>query len=239
MTYEFWIAAEKFLYNTLFTRLFILGPMVIILFSMLILMIGRKNKKSRYVFFTILLVFLVLGTSTLIQFNKYKILYDYEAHINYGIRNVKKIVFNWTGPGRDEKKIYEELYLVDNYRNLPFYKEELITQEVDFLGRDGDKFYFQDRDQISYRQLGKNLTIEEGIFTPIREGVRFHLIDSKFEDIGFKKESPSIYLLDYKIPKSMEDKNFQNPEGLKVVEQNKLTLGWITPTPGNKPSKPK
>lgn len=60
--------------------------------------------------------------------------------------------------------------------------------------------------------------------------VKFKLKDSRFKDIGFKEESTKPYLLNYKIPKSMENKRFENPKNIKVSEQEGFTLSWINPT---------
>lgn len=234
MNYEFWLEAEKFLYDTLFKHLIILGPMFILLINMLLFVKGSKKKNIKIIFSILLILFISFGTNTLLKFNKYKILYDYTPYINYGIRNNKRIMLGYDYPGHFEKAAYKDVYLVENFRNIPLYKEELLTEDVVFLGRDGDNFYFQDMDQISYRKLGKNLEIVKDISNPIREGAKFHLIDSKFQDIGFKEKSSSIYLLSYKIPESMASKKFENPENIEVVEQKEITLGWINPTRWNK-----
>ena len=234
MNYEFWVEAEKFLYDTLFIRLFILGLMFILLVNILLFIKGDRKKVTKIIFSILLILFISFGTNTLLKFNKYKILYDNTVHINYGIRDNKKIILGYDYPIFGQKGAYNNLYLVENFRNIPLYKEEIITEEVEFLGRDGDNFYFQDRDQISYRKLGKNLEIVKDISTPIREGVKFHLIDLRFQDIGFKEKSQGTYLLSYKIPESIASKKFENPENIKVVEQKEITLGWINPTLGNK-----
>lgn len=232
MTYDFWVAAENFLYNRFWTWIYLLGIIFIPLFTIFLYFI-EDRKRYRKIFWIPFSIFFILATRTYLYHEKYKVLYDYESHVNYGVRDVKKIIYNWEFPHEEIQENYEELYLVENYRKTTLYDEEIINEEVEFLGRDGNKFYFQDGSYISYRELGENLTVEEHISTPIREGIRFTLIDPQFKNIGFKKESPYTYLLNYKIPKSMENKKFENTEGLKIIEQEESTLDWINPTDNN------
>lgn len=230
MNFEFWIEAEKFLYDTFFIYLFILGPMSILLINILLFIKGNKKKTTKVIFSTLLLTFIIFSTNITINFNKYKVLYDYERYVNYGIRNNKKSILVYDYPTRHEKRAYNDLYLVDNFRKVNLYEEEIIVEEVEFLGRDGDNFYFKNEDEIIYRKSGDCLEITNNISNPIREGVRFYLIDSRFEDIGFKEKSPYPYLLVYKIPESMQNKKFENSGDIKIKEEKEFTLGWINPT---------
>lgn len=230
MTYEFWVEAENFLHVSFFINLLILGIMIIMITSRLSF-IGCKHGKTSNIFWSVVcMIFLMLSINTTLKFNKYKKLYDYDKYVNYGIRNNKRIIFVYETPNHVQRRFYKGLYLVDNFRGASIYDEEKINQDVEFLGRDGNKFYFQDGDYISYRELGDHLGIVDDISKPIREGVKFKLKDSRFKDIGFKEESTKPYLLNYKIPKSMENKRFENPKNIKVSEQEGFTLGWINPT---------
>ena len=121
------------------------------------------------------------------------------------------------------------MYSVDNFRNLGIYNEENIGEEVEFLGRDEDNFYFQHNDQIMYRKLGDHLEIVDDISNPIREGVKFYLIDSRFEDIGFSEKSPYTYLVNYKIPESDSNIRFENPDNLQTLLETEITSGWLNP----------
>lgn len=234
MSYEFWAEAEKFLYDSFIINILILGFVLIFIVNRA-LFIGSNNSKASNIFFTIVIIlFIGFGINTAIKYNKYKILYDYNRYVNYGIRNNKKIVLNYDYPQYFEKNLYMRLYLVDNFRKISIYDEEKLSEYVEFLGRDGDNFYFKDGDCIVYRKLGDCLKIVDDISKPTREGVRFHLKDSKFKNIGFKEKSPHVYLLNYKIPKNMENKKFETPKDIKVVEQGEFTSGWINPTSHNK-----
>ena len=225
---------DSFLINII-----ILG-FVLIYISARVFYIGGDNSKASNIFFFVMTAFFIgFGINTAVKYNKYKVLYDYNKYVNYGIRNNKKIVLNYDYPPSQEIYLYDKLYLVDNFRKTSIYDEEKINEYVEFLGRDGDNFYFKDDDRIVYRKLGDCLEIADDISKPTREGARFHLKDSRFKNIGFKEESRYVYLLNYKIPKNMENKKFENPKNIKVVEQGEFTLGWINPTPSNKLSPPK
>lgn len=239
MSYEFWVEAEKFLYDSFLINIIILGFMLIYICTRAFY-IGGDNSKASNIFFSIMIAFFVgFGINTAVKYNKYKVLYGYNKYVNYGIRNNKKIVLSYDYPPSQERNLYDRLYLVDNFRKTSIYDEEKISEYVEFLGTDGDNFYFKDGDRIVYRKLGDCLEIADDISKPTREGARFYLKDSRFKNIGFKEESHYVYLLNYKIPKNMENKKFENPKNIKVVEQGEFTLGWINPTPSNKLPPPK
>ena len=234
MSYEFWVEAEKFLYDSFLINIIILG-FVLIYISARVFYIGGDNSKASNIFFFVMTAFFIgFGINTAVKYNKYKVLYDYNKYVNYGIRNNKKIVLNYDYPPSQEIYLYDKLYLVDNFRKTSIYDEEKINEYVEFLGRDGDNFYFKDDDRIVYRKLGDCLEIADDISKPTREGVRFYLKDSRFKNIGFKEKSSRVYLLNYKIPKNMENKKFETPKDIKVVEQGEFTSGWVNPTPSNK-----
>lgn len=234
MSYEFWIEAEKYLYDSFFINLIILGFIFIFIVHRLSFIGDNNSKTSNIIFSIIIIFFIVFGINTASKFNKYKVLYDYDRHINYGIRNIKKTIGTYQYPGHIERRLYNDLYLIDSFRKVSIYDEEKIVEEVEFLGRDGDNFYFKEKFNITYRKLGNCLEIADDISNPIREGVRFNLKDPRFKDIGFKEKSPYPYLLSYKIPKGMGNKEFENPENTKIVEQGEFTSGWINPTWNNK-----
>lgn len=236
MNYEFWIEAEKFLYDKLFIYIVIMGALLILVLNMLSYIRGR-NKRNLRILFSIMVISLIgLGISTVINYNKYMVLYDYNVYVNPGIRNVDKGLLSYRMASHAERTSYNQLYLLNNFRKTSIYEEERVIQEVEFLGRDGDYFYFQDRDGISYRELGDYLEISDEVKKPIREGARFHIKDPRFLDIGFKEKSSDCYLLGYKIPKSMENKKFEAPENTEIKMQGKYTLGWMNPTFSNIPS---
>ncbi|MBU5436512.1 hypothetical protein KQI42_00750 [Tissierella sp. MSJ-40] len=234
MSYEFWIEAEKFLYDSFFINLIILGFVFIFIINRLSFIGYNNSKTSNIIFFVVIILFIVFSTNTIVKFNKYKILYEYDRYVNYGIRNNKRTIAVYKYPNGAEKDLYSRLYLVDSFRKVSLYDEEKTSEDVEFLGRDGDNFYFQEKNFISYRELGDYLEIVDNISTPIREGIRFYLKDSRFKDIGFKEKSSHPYLLNYKIPKNMENKKFENPENIKISRQGEFTSGWINPTFGNK-----
>ena len=239
VSYEFWVEAEKFLYDSFTINILILSFVFIYIFSRA-LFIGDNNSKASNIFFSIVVIlFIGFGINTAVKYNEYKILYDYSKYVNYGIRDNKKILLNYSYPQYIEKNLYDRLYLVDNFRKTSIYDEEKISEYVEFLGRDGDNFYFKDEDCIVYRKLGDCLEIVDDISKPTREGVRFHLKDLRFKNIGFKEKSSRVYLLNYKIPKNMENKKFETPKDIKVVEQGEFTSGWLNPTSSNKLSLPK
>jgi len=234
MSYEFWVEAEKFLYDSFTINILILGVVFIYIFNRALFIKGNNSKASN-IFFSIMIVFFIgFSINTAVKYNEYKILYDYSKYVNYGIRNNKKILLSYGYPQYVEKSLYDRLYLVDNFRKTSIYDEEKISEYVEFLGRDGDNFYFKDEDRIVYRKLGDCLEIADDISKPTREGVRFYLKDSRFKNIGFKEKSSRVYLLNYKIPKNMENKKFETPKDIKVVEQGEFTSGWVNPTPSNK-----
>lgn len=236
MSYEFWIEAEKFLYDSFFLRLIILGLVFIFIVNRLTF-IGHNNSKTSNIIFSIIIIFLIIfGVNTMAKFNKYKVLYSHNRYINYGVRNNKKAIFTYHYPDHWETSIYSKLYLVDNFRKAGIYEEEIVTEDVKFLGRDEDNFYFQDRDQIIYRELGDCLEIIDDISDPIREGIKFRLMDSRFKDIGFNEKSPYTYLLCYKIPKNESNKKFKNPENLQILLETETTSGWLNPLSSNTPS---
>ncbi|WMM24095.1 hypothetical protein RBU61_14345 [Tissierella sp. MB52-C2] len=229
MNYEFWVEAEKFLYDAFFLRLILLG-IVLTFIIIRLTFIGKENSKVSNIILSIFIAFFIIfGIDTTVKFNKYKELYNHNISVNYGIRNNRKTFFRYDYPGHWEKNIYSTLYLVDSFRSVGIYEEEILTQDVEFLGRDDDNFYFQDKDQIISRKLGDHLEIVDDISTPLREGVIFHLIDPRFENIGFKLKSPYTYLLNYKIPKSESNKKFENIENLKVAMESEVTSGWLNP----------
>lgn len=234
MSYEFWVEAEKFLYDSFFINLIILGFIFILIINRLSFIGDDNSKASNIIFSIVIIVFIAFSINTMAKFNKYKILYDYDKYVNYGIRNNKKTILTYKYPSRVEKNLYSELYLVDTFRNLGIYDEEKISEDVEFLGSDGDNFYFQDKGYITYIKLGNYSEIVDKISKPTREGIRFHLKDSRFKDIGFKEKSPYPYLLNYKIPKSMENKTFENLENMEILEQGEFSSGWINPTSANK-----
>lgn len=234
MSYEFWVEAEKFLYDSFFINLIILGFIFIFIINRLSFLGDNNSKASNIIFSIVIIVFITFTINTTAKFNKYKILYDYDKYVNYGIRNNKKTILTYKYPSPVEKNLYSELYLVDTFRNLGIYDEEKISEDVEFLGSDGDNFYFQDKGYITYIKLGNYSEIVDKISKPTREGIRFHLKDSRFKDIGFKEKSPYPYLLNYKIPKSMENKTFENLENMEILEQGEFSSGWINPTSANK-----
>lgn len=234
MSYEFWVEAEKFLYDSFFINLIILGFIFIFIINRLSFIGDNNSKASNIIFSILIIVFITFTINTTAKFNKYKILYDYDKYVNYGIRNNKRTIGRYNYPNRVEKGLYNSLYLVDNFRKVSIYDEEKISEAIEFLGRDGDNFYFQDKGFITYRKLGNYLEIVDDISNPTREGIRFHLKDSRFKDIGFKEKSPHPYLLNYKIPKSMENKTFENLENMEILEQGEFSSGWIIPTSANK-----
>ena len=234
MSYEFWVEAEKFLYDSFFINLIILGFIFIFIINRLSFLGDNNSKASNIIFSIIIIVFITFTINTTAKFNKYKILYEYDKYVNYGIRSNKKTFLTYKYPSRVEKNLYSKLYLVDNFRNLGIYNQEKICEEVEFLGRDEDNFYFQHNDQIIYRKLGDHLEIVDDISNPIREGVKFYLKDSRFEDIGFSEKSPYTYLLNYKIPESESNMRFENPDNLQTLLETEITLGWINPTSANK-----
>lgn len=235
MSYEFWVASEKFLYDSFFINLIILGIIFFIILHRLTYMGETYSKTSNIIYSIIVIFFIVFGVNTVVKFNKHKVLYSYNTHVNYGIRDNKKTVFTYHYPGHWEKNLYSNLYLADNFRSVGIYDEEIVTEDVEFLGRDGDNFYFQDKDQIISRRLGDYLEIVDDISSPIREGAKYCLKDSQFKDIGFKEKSPHTYLLGYRIPKSEANKEFKNPENMITVQEKEFTSAWLNPTSKNKP----
>lgn len=238
MTYEFWIKAEDFLNVSFYTRLFLLGFLLIIIISRLTFLGEKRGRGSNIFWSIVILTFLGISMNTTIKFNKYKKLYDYDKYVNYGMRDYKRVIYTYKGANLTERTLYKDLYLVDNFRMLPIYDEEDVIEDVEFLGRDGDRFYFQDHRNISFRELGNNLEIVDNLSNPIREGIRFKLKDPRFLNIGFKEESPRTYLLTYKIPKDMENKKFENPDDIEVLKQDDFTLGWINTTFSNRAPMP-
>ncbi|MDR7856826.1 hypothetical protein [Tissierella sp.] len=234
MSYEFWIEAEKFLYDSFFINLIILGFAFTLIINSLSFIGYDNSKASKIILSIVTILFIAFGINTVTKFNKYKILYDYDRYANYGVRSYKKTIITYQYPDRTQEKLYDTLFLIDSFRKVSIYDEEKIIENVEFLGRDGDNFYFQDQDSIYYRKLGNCLEIIDDISLPIREGVRFHLKDLRFKNIGFKEKSSYTYLLTYKIPKSLENKIFENLEDIKIMEQGGFTLGWINPTSANK-----
>ncbi len=233
MSYEFWIAAEKFLYDSFFINLLIIGILISFIINRLFY-IGQKNSKTSNIIFSIVIILLIaFGINTTAKYNKYKVLYLYERHANYGIKNKKRTLFTYHYPTRGEDKAYGSSYLVDSFRKTTIYEEEIIIENVQYLGSEGDKYYFQDKDQIIYRNLGNHLEIVDNISAPIREGVKFFLKDSRFKEIGFKEKSSHPYLLNYKIPKSESSKKFENLSNMKISPERDFRLGWINPTDSN------
>lgn len=233
VNYEFWIAAEKFLHDSFFVNLLLLGLLLFFILNRLTFIGDNNSKASNIIFSIVIILFITFGIITTTKYNKYKVLYDYDRYVNYGIRNYERTIFTFNYPSRMEKTLYNRLYLVNNFRKTTIYKEEKIIENVEYIGKDGDNYYFQDKDQIIYRELGDHLEIVDDISTPIREGVKFHLNDPRFKDIGFKENSPHPYLLSYKIPKSQSNKSFENPNNLKVLQEGEFRLGWINPAPSN------
>lgn len=238
MTYEFWLQAENFLYTQLFVRSLILGFIFLALFHIFLYRGFNNNKKFYIIFSTILILTIGVTVKTAIDYNEYKELYDYEKYVNYGMRNNKKGIIGYNQAPYFERTAYNQLYLLDNFRKVGLYEEEMLEQEVDFLGRKGDNFYFADRKAINFRELGDQLEISEDIGKPIRVGAKFELKNKKFKEIGFKEESPYTYLITYKIPKSMENKKFENPENIETIKQEELLYGWVNSTFRNRLSQP-
>ena len=230
MGFEFWVAAEKFLYSTYFKSLIGLGIFLFLIIISLTYLTKKTDKWVKYGFIFATVIFLSLSFLVFKKYNKYKEIYKYDTHVTYGLRNHKKSMFFNSYPASFERQHYGQLYLVDSYENISLYDSEPIIEEVQFLGRDGDVFYFREEHSISSRKIGDYLEIDDNISSPIREGVRYHLKDIRFKDIGFKEKSEYTYLLGYKIPKSMEDKEFQDPGDTIIQRQENITSGWINPT---------
>lgn len=233
MSYEFWLEAENFLYTQLLIRVVILGIIFMFLFHVFLYR-GFNNKKKFYIVFSIITIASIgFSVKTAMDYDKYKVLYDYEKYVNYGMRNNKKSIIGYEKPSYFEKTVYKDLYLLDNFRKVGLYNEEKVEEDVEFLGRDGDKFYFKDKNNINYREIGDYLEIDLDIESPTREGVKFKLKDPKFQEIGFKEKSHYTFLTTYKIPGKMKDKPFGNPKNIEISKQGEILSGWLNPTLGN------
>lgn len=234
MNYELWVEAEKFLYDSLLFRVIFL----LIIFTFLVDWLwirGLKNsKRFNIIFSTMAIIGVAFAMKTGIDYKKYRVLYDCDQYVNYGIRDVKKIIRGYDYPNYQEKIGYRGLYLLENFRGTTIYDEESVEDDdVEFLGRNGDEFYIRTQNNIHCRELGDHLEIVDDIEEAKREGVKFKLKDPRYQEIGFKEEAFYIHLLTYKIPKSMENKQVENLESIETSEQSEIISGWINPTSTN------
>lgn len=221
MTIDFWTGAERF-YD--FWFVIFLVALVFILFA-IIFTITYTEKENR----TKVIVGLLVGAAAIFVVgilgnNYYKPYLEQNRYINPLMRDRTPSFTGYSYFGRGELTSYSQLNDLEALQEFVLYEEEIVTETVDFLGKDEHYHYFElENDQIVkyFYDIQFKEEIQEAQFV----GSRFFLKDDAYKEIGFM--NPENIMFQYiGIPTSEQDKVYEPDDPYQVPKANERMFHW-------------
>lgn len=206
-----WLAAERFIYNTMPAGL-LLGTVLFFVLIFLLLYIKKETFRFKYpvvVAFMALIAGLAFFLLQGFQQNEW---YTIDVRkVSPVIRDRKKNIFKYDYTETRPPSIYdqENIESLDLYNATPVIGDETIT----YVGATEHLYYFKVYSKLY--KLNKNnefMVFTEGIKEPRFIGLEYTLKDDSFSEIGFFKDVGPLYT-ELQIPASLADLTYNHISG--------------------------
>lgn len=224
--YEQWIAMEQFYYQDMWIAVIIAVIAAVLLVST-IFHFGRTIGKVIVGLSALIIMISGFWTYSNYQVNAETI--DKLQYVNPLTRSYTRNAFSDPLPySVSEKQFYRLGYLPNSFENLGLYNSETILDEIEYLGKYGNYYYFEVNGKSYYTSI-KNVEFTQDDKT-YREGVHYKLSNHQMADLGFAEES-RIFYVRYLVPKSLEDKELSQEEARTALYQGSEDVvgNWIMP----------
>ena len=188
MSFTTWNAAENF-YNVSLPIIVVIG---LITFLVLVFVLSYANwKKARYCVLLFVLGLIASGAYVTGKHHQYSAYLEEYSLINPLIRD-RRITFGFPSYySSSERRLYTRLHDIESLQNLSMYEEDLVVEELQYLGKKDHFHYFDYNGQ--FFKTAKEITFTKS--TPYAQiiGSQFSLVDDDYQTIGFNKELKTMF----------------------------------------------
>lgn len=220
MSFTTWNAAENF-YNVSLPIIVVIG---LITFLVLVFVLSYANwKKARYGVLLFVLGLIASGTYATGMHRQYSVYLEEYSLINPLIRD-RRIIFGFSSYySSRERRVYARLQDIESLRNLSMYEEELVVEELQYLGKEGHFHYFDYNGQ--FFKTTKEITFTKS--TPYAQiiGSQFSLVDSDYQTIGFDKELRTMFNT-ILVNENSKDTIYEATPGSRILYEEMVFSNW-------------
>lgn len=221
MSLEFWLHAERF-YESWLTILVSLIIVILITMILSYTYIRKENRKKILSAFTVVAV--ILGLIALGRHVRYASYLEQAMHVNPLIRDRTPAFIDYTYFSRNELSFYTGLNDLEALREMTLYEEELVEEEVEYLGEGKHTHYFEHDNGLQFR-FNRTLVFSDEVDQAKLVGARFYLADDAFQEIGFM--NPENVMFEHIIvPVSEEGKTFTPEDERDFMRIENVLDGW-------------
>lgn len=222
--FEQWVAMEEFFYSTMIIEI---GVAIIFGIIGISTVFNLKNKRSRTIFGLSATIVVVMSALVFTGLQKHEPYIDKTRFENAAVRRYTVAPFNKFRYSNTETSIYRVGYMVDTFNNIDLYEEQPIQQDIEFLGSDDRFAYFRIGNTTVYANP-RYVEFSDEAETTQRVGIKFHLIEPEFEEIGFFADSKEFFE-HYIVPQSLADKVVDSKVADTAVYQHTedVIAGWV------------
>lgn len=214
MTADFWRQAELFYISI--TSFLLISAGVLIFFLALLLIYHRK--KGKKLILVILLLLAILGGGFLFGRHRYNSYESLSKIVTPAIRDRKKNIIGYSYFDGQTLAGYTRIQDIEGMEQLPFYQEETVTDDIEYLGTAYNSYYFKFDNRIYY--LKEPADFQETDQAQL-VGVQFKLKQPDFEGLGFFPESTK-YFTKIVLPAAKKDLVFIYPTAAEQVDTGEV-----------------
>lgn len=222
--FDQWVAMEAFYYQA-FPALMWVAVILGIIF--VVSVFNLEHRLTRWMAGLSAFFLLVIAGYSYLTYQEHADLINLSSAVGPGMRDYQYRFFLREPYGFTEKFIYRNDYFPDPFEKVGLYEIETFHEPVDYLGTDGQYYYFQVRDAKIY--CGKrSVQVSEDFDQVARVGKRYWLKDGRFQEIGFVDKS-SRYHDYYALPEAIKDKPVSPEDKAASDYQIDVLFGWLVP----------
>lgn len=222
--YESWIAMEQFYYQH-FPNVMWIIVIGLIVFTLSVYNLDYKPMKYPMVVSGILV--LALGLHLARGYNQHADLIDLSASAGPGVRDYTKHFYIDEPYSKGAKNLYRGAYIPHLFEKLDFYELQPLAEPVDYLGTDGQYYYFEVQGQPIFT-TARHVEFTDTGQEAHRVGKRYVLADPRFQALGFVNQSARFHEY-YSLPKQVKDQAVAETARRASDYPTEVLLGWILP----------
>ena len=204
MSLEFWKTAETFYETQLPVAGISLGVLLLVF---LYARMYAKGKGKTIIIFSSLLFFVAIGGYSVWGYQHYADYLPKAKVVTPLIRDRERGLLGYKQYSWDELRTYKRFNDAEHIRELDFYDEKEVSEEVTYLGKGSYFHYFQDRYEKIFK-IEKNVRFDEATTTSKMVGATFQINNPKYKEIGFFDPERIMYER-VLIPKKEQGKTFE------------------------------
>lgn len=183
MSFDFWVAAEKWFEST---AGIILAVIIFVLFIMAFALTRYKTKIGKRILGGGAIIVAVLGVVSVMNNQKYDEYLEISQHVTPVIRTQTYNFFGGYQPlSRSEVGAYKRYHDPVGIEATGLYEKEEVTIPLTYVGKYGRHHYFEHEGEL-FRQYENTVSFEPSAAETQIIGSLYHLKNREFETIGFQ-----------------------------------------------------